>query len=257
MDFEEKLDEAIKLLQDFNPVIIYLFGSASRGELRNESDIDISFLSDDDIDEYICFMKAQELASIFNRDVDLIDMKKASTVFKAQIIGTAKKIFCNDENKRMYFEMRSFKEYALLNEERAEILKDIIFNKISSIERCINRIEEVYCGNPESLEDYTKQYSIILNIQRACECSIDLAMHIVSEKKLGIPQNSRDGFEVLESNGVVEKKLSNKMKSMVGFRNIAVHNYENVNMKVVQMIIEKHLGDFAEYIYAINKFASK
>ncbi|MBB6713220.1 type VII toxin-antitoxin system HepT family RNase toxin [Clostridium gasigenes] len=135
--------------------------------------------------------------------------------------------------------------------------KDIIFNKISSIERCINRIEEVYCGNPENLEDYTKQDSIILNIQRACECSIDLAMHIVSEKKLGIPQNSRDGFEVLESNGVLEKKLSNKMKSMVGFRNIAVHNYENVNMKVVQMIIEKHLGDFAEYIYAINKFASK
>lgn len=59
---------------------------------------------------------------------------------------------------------------------------DIILNKIETIERCINRIKEVYDNNAENLNDYTKQDSIILNIQRACEASIDLAMHIVSEK---------------------------------------------------------------------------
>ncbi len=137
------------------------------------------------------------------------------------------------------------------------MVRDVIYNKIASIERCINRINEVYEGNPQNLDDYTKQDSIILNIQRACECSIDLAMHIVSEKKLGIPQNSRDAFEVLEANKVIEKVLANKMKSMVGFRNIAVHNYESVNMKVVQMIIENHLGDFEEYIESISKYISK
>ena len=137
------------------------------------------------------------------------------------------------------------------------MVKDIIYNKISSIERCVNRINEVYENNPTNLEDYTKQDSIILNIQRACECSIDLAMHIVSERKLGIPQNSRDAFEVLENNGVLKKELASKMKSMVGFRNIAVHNYESVNIKIVQMIIEKHLSDFSEYIYSINKFLNK
>lgn len=137
------------------------------------------------------------------------------------------------------------------------MVRDVIYNKIASIERCINRINEVYEGNPQNLDDYTKQDSIILNIQRACECSIDLAMHIVSEKKLGIPQNSRDAFEVLEANKVIEKVLANKMKSMVGFRNIAVHNYESVNMKIVQMIIENHLGDFEEYIDSISKYISK
>lgn len=118
------------------------------------------------------------------------------------------------------------------------MVKDVIYNKTSNMEKWINRINEVYENNPTNLEDYTKQDSIILNIQRACECSIDLAMHIVSERKLGIPQNSRDAFEVLENNGVLEKSLASKMKSMVGFRNIAVHNYESVNIKVVQMIIE-------------------
>ena len=51
------------------------------------------------------------------------------------------------------------------------MVNDVILNKIASIERCIKRINEVYASNPSNLDDYTKQDSIILNIQRACECS--------------------------------------------------------------------------------------
>lgn len=58
---------------------------------------------------------------------------------------------------------------------------NVILNKIETIERCINRINIVYENNPENLKDYTKQDSIMLNIQRACEASIDLAMHIISK----------------------------------------------------------------------------
>lgn len=130
---------------------------------------------------------------------------------------------------------------------------DVIFNKIETIERCINRIKEVYDNNPDNLKDYTKQDSIILNIQRACEAAIDLAMHIISEKKFGIPQNSRDSFEVLYSNNIIDDALNKRMKAMVGFRNIAVHDYKVLNLKIVQAIIENHLKDFGEYIYAINK----
>lgn len=130
---------------------------------------------------------------------------------------------------------------------------DVIYNKIETIERCINRINEVYDNCFDNLSDYTKQDSIILNIQRACEAAIDLSMHIVSEKKLGIPQNSRDSFEVLNANKVLDDKLTKKMKAMVGFRNIAVHNYKSINLKVVKMIIENNLDDFSEYIEAITK----
>jgi len=130
---------------------------------------------------------------------------------------------------------------------------DVIYNKIETIERCINRIKAVYDNNPDNLNDYTKQDSIILNIQRACEATIDLAMHIVSEKNLGIPQNSRDSFEVLNSNNIIDDVLSKKMKSMVGFRNIAVHDYKALNLKVVQVIVESHLKDFSDYTYSINK----
>lgn len=130
---------------------------------------------------------------------------------------------------------------------------NVIYNKIETIERCIIRINEVYGGDFENLKDYTKQDSIILNIQRACEAAIDLAMHIVSEKKLGIPQNSRDAFEVLIVNKIIDNNLAGKLKAMIGFRNIAVHNYQTLNIEIVREIIEKHIEDFIEFICQINK----
>lgn len=131
------------------------------------------------------------------------------------------------------------------------MISDIVYNKIQIIERCINRIKEEYNNNPENLKNYTKQDSIILNIQRACEACIDLAMHIAADEKLGIPQNSRDAFEILNQNGIISDTLTIKMKRMVGFRNIVVHDYQAVNLTIIKKIIENHLEDFKEFIEAI------
>lgn len=128
---------------------------------------------------------------------------------------------------------------------------DVIFNKVNIIERCIKRIHEEYSNNPENLKNYTKQDSIILNLQRACEASIDLSMHIVAEKKLGLPQNSRDAFTLLENEGILPPSLSQKMKAMVGFRNIAVHDYQEINLTILQKILENHLIDFIQFTKTI------
>lgn len=126
MDFDKSLNKAIELLiSRVNPIVVYLFGSAARNELRKDSDIDIAYLSDVRLSQYENFMVAQELADIFKMDVDLINLKESSTVFRAQVVGTGRRIYCSDENRRMYFEMRAFKEYALLNEERHNILEGI------------------------------------------------------------------------------------------------------------------------------------
>ncbi|MFD5853484.1 DUF86 domain-containing protein [Cytobacillus pseudoceanisediminis] len=128
---------------------------------------------------------------------------------------------------------------------------DVILNKISIIERCIKRIHEEYDKNPKNLENYTKQDSIILNLQRACEASIDLAMHIVAVNKLGLPQQSRDAFTLLEAEGILSSPLSDKMKAMVGFRNIAVHDYQEINLVILRKILDDHLVDFFEYTKTI------
>jgi uncharacterized protein YutE (UPF0331/DUF86 family) len=131
---------------------------------------------------------------------------------------------------------------------------DIILNKISMIERCLQRVNEEYEDKPSNLQNFTKQDSIILNLQRACEASIDLAMHIVAEEKLGLPQNSRDAYSLIEEIGIIDAPLSAKMKAMIGFRNIAVHDYQEINLVILQKILENHLDDFLEYTSAILRY---
>ncbi|MGM8215983.1 type VII toxin-antitoxin system HepT family RNase toxin [Bacillaceae bacterium W0354] len=136
-------------------------------------------------------------------------------------------------------------------------MNDIILNKITTIERCVKRIEEVYENNPENISDFTKQDSIILNIQRACEASIDLAMHLVSKHKLGLPKTSRDAFAILYDKGMLEEKLANTLMNMVGFRNIAVHDYQTLDLDILQSIIENHIGDFLTFTKTILELEQK
>jgi len=130
-------------------------------------------------------------------------------------------------------------------------MNDIILNKTATIERCVHRIEEVYDNNPKNLTDFTKQDSIILNIQRACEASIDLAMHIVSERKIGIPKASREAFKLLEEAHIISSDLAKTLMNMVGFRNIAVHDYQALELGILQSILEKHVKDFNDFTKVI------
>lgn len=128
------------------------------------------------------------------------------------------------------------------------MVNDVVLNKKSVVERCLKRIREEYDNTPSNLDDFTKQDSIILNIQRAIEACIDLAMHIVSQKRLGIPQSSRDAFDLLYQNGIIKEMSALKMKSMIGFRNLAVHDYQKLNLDILKRILESHLEDFDAFI---------
>ncbi|RKD25615.1 hypothetical protein BEP19_01340 [Ammoniphilus oxalaticus] len=133
------------------------------------------------------------------------------------------------------------------------MMNDVILNKVSVIERCIQRIKQVYENNPFNLQDFTKQDSIVLNIQRACEATIDIAMHIVSEKRLGLPQTSRDAFDMLQSHSIIDEEMAKRLKAMVGFRNIAFHDCQTINLEILKQIVQKHLTDFTDYTKQILK----
>jgi len=133
-------------------------------------------------------------------------------------------------------------------------MNDIIRNKTAIIERCLKRIKEEYIGNEDKLfYDYARQDSVILNLQRACEAAIDLGAQVVRMKNLGIPQTSRDIFKLLESNGIISTTISKYMQAMVGFCNVAVHDYQELNLEIVKSIIDKHLNDFTDFIKELRK----
>ena len=129
--------------------------------------------------------------------------------------------------------------------------KAVILNKYESIERCINRINEEYGGNAVNLNNYSKCDAIVLNLQRACELVIDIAMYIVSTQKLGVPQTKKEAFEILLKNKYINEDVYKKMKGMIGFRNIAVHGYQEIDEEILQDVIENHLNDLLDFARAM------
>lgn len=128
-------------------------------------------------------------------------------------------------------------------------IDDLIINKSTQIRRCLERIRTEYAEDQQNLlANQTKQDSIILNLQRAIEVSVDLGMHLVRKHHLGIPQSSREAFELLSKAGLISAETLDRMKKMVGFRNIAVHDYKRLDLTIVQAVIENHLIDFETYL---------
>lgn len=132
-------------------------------------------------------------------------------------------------------------------------MKRVVLSKIVSIERYIKRIDEIYGGEVERLNDYLYQDAIVLNIQRACQQSIDLSMYLCSKLAFGIPKSSRDSFALLKENGILTEKTSNLMEKMVGFRNIVIHEYQSIELKVIKFIVKKGREDFFSYTKEMKK----
>jgi uncharacterized protein YutE (UPF0331/DUF86 family) len=124
---------------------------------------------------------------------------------------------------------------------------DVLLNKADTIEKCISRVLEIYEGTPANLRnDQNKQDAILLNIERACQAAIDMAMRVVRLKRLGLPKESRDAFDLLKQAGILNDQLCSKMHGLVGFRNTAIHNYKKLDLNIVESIINHRLTDFQE-----------
>lgn len=126
-------------------------------------------------------------------------------------------------------------------------MNEILLQKQATIKRCIIRMNEVYSNDSKNLSDLTKQDSIILNLQRICQASIDMAMYVVSTRKLGLPKASQDGFKLLKEAHFINSYLSTSLTNMMGFCTIAIHDYQSLNLNVLQAILEKHIDDFLTF----------
>jgi len=125
---------------------------------------------------------------------------------------------------------------------------DILLNKAAIIERSIRRLQEGAQACPR-YDDFTHVDALTLNVERACQASIDMAMHVVAERHLGVPQSNAEAFALLEKAGIIGAPLAKSLRGMAGFRNIAVHQYEELDMEVLRWVVESghrdwiHLGE--------------
>jgi uncharacterized protein len=111
-----------RALAPFAPAVIYVFGSHGTLASHPGSDIDIAFLPTVRVDAYPLFRTANALSGEFGIEVDLIDLSRASAVFRKEVIRTGEPFRVHDLTAMREFEMLALSDYARLNEERREVL---------------------------------------------------------------------------------------------------------------------------------------
>ena len=128
---------------------------------------------------------------------------------------------------------------------------NILLNKGAIIERCIRRIRDEQAACPR-LDNHTHLDALILNLERACQAAIDMAMHRVARAHLGVPQGAGDAFDLLAGAEVIDADLARSLKGMVGFRNVAVHQYQEIDLEVLHRILDTHLSDLVLFCQALG-----
>ncbi len=137
-------------------------------------------------------------------------------------------------------------------------MDEVLLGKAAIIERCLRRVGEDYAGHEaEFATNFTRQDAIVLNLQRACEAAIDAAMHLVRRHALGLPTESREAFTMLVRNDLLTEELGKHLQAMVGFRNIALHNYRELDIEILRRILSDRLVDLEDFARLLVERATR
>ena len=133
----------------------------------------------------------------------------------------------------------------------------VINQKLESLRRCLVRIQEKFPAHADELQTNLDLQDIIaLNLSRAVQLSVDIGSHIISTMNMPAPETMGQTFEILAQQNVLPAQVADQLKKSVGFRNIAVHNYEAINWQIVHSIVSEHLQDFSEFAKAVAQWSN-
>jgi len=126
--------------------------------------------------------------------------------------------------------------------------REIVEQKLESLRRCLRRIETKCPADAATLAaDMDLQDIVSLNLSRAVQISVDIGAHLIAGMEVPPPDTMGQTFDLLVQEGVLNNELASSLKKAVGFRNIAVHNYESINWEIVHSIVKYHLADFSAF----------
>lgn len=131
----------------------------------------------------------------------------------------------------------------------------LVSQKLESLRRCIQRVEN---KGPESAEilrsDLDLQDIIVLNLSRAVQLCVDIASHLIADTNQPSPTTMGESFDLLVKLNAIDVQIATKLRKAVGFRNIVVHNYEEINWDIVYAIYSQGLGDFKQFAKQISQY---
>ncbi len=135
--------------------------------------------------------------------------------------------------------------------------KNILLSKIAAVQKHVDRVKtKRSVQEHEFLQDLDRQESILFNLQMAIQNCIDMAAHVVSERNLGLPGSTNEIFYLLEDQGYIHQDLTERMVKAAGFRNLLVHEYGKIDLKVVFKVSHEDVEDLEEFARVLGNLFS-
>jgi len=129
---------------------------------------------------------------------------------------------------------------------------DLIAKKLAFIETCVRELRDP--TRPEDIDrDVRERRFVEHTLQVAVQAAMDVASHIVSDRRLGEPSTNRELFDLIAGDGWIDGEQVGTLRDMVGFRNIVVHGYRVVDPGVLKDIVENHLDDLLAFVKVIRQ----
>ena len=136
--------------------------------------------------------------------------------------------------------------------------RDIIIRKLDSLARCVRRIEE---KRPDTLEqlidDIDTQDILSINLERAVQVSVDIGAHLLAGMSVPPPETMGEVFTILVSAKMIPEETGFALRKAVGFRNLSVHAYDQVDWERVFDIVHDQLDNFRKFADAITKIMAR
>lgn len=130
--------------------------------------------------------------------------------------------------------------------------KEMVLAKLESLRRCLERVESQHIASLRDLqESLDKQDIVVLNVERAVQLCVDIASHLLAESSGQVPDTMAETFKILASQGMLDTSVAEQLRKAVGFRNIAIHQYQDINQEILYAVVTSHLQDFRAFAKAV------
>jgi uncharacterized protein YutE (UPF0331/DUF86 family) len=126
--------------------------------------------------------------------------------------------------------------------------EDVVLAKASNVRKTVAAIRLVNGPENDTVSSWIRMDATVLNLQRAVEALLDLANHLISANGWELPRDDRHAFSILSEHGLLGGADLALARAMVGFRNVAVHDYAALDPEIVRGIVRDRLGDLERLV---------
>ncbi|MEW6323398.1 MAG: DUF86 domain-containing protein [Acidobacteriota bacterium] len=133
---------------------------------------------------------------------------------------------------------------------------ELVAKKLARIESCVSDLQRL--ARPEAIDTDVRELRFVEHtLQIAIQAALDVASHIVSDRRLGEPRTNRELFDLLHRDDWLDGDLTGNLRNMAGFRNVLVHGYDDVDLAVVRDVLTEHLADLTAFVEAVRRRAGE